>query len=90
MKVRPYNKRSGWKDGGVSKDESAKAPRKDDKALKPSSKYKWYLGKDGLVHIVSVGRFSKITVIVSFLEAEATREQAAMLQMAVEDQSLAK
>ncbi|GEM_PF-7135214 len=90
MKVRPYNKRSGWKDGGVPKDESAKATKKDDKTLKPSSKYKWYLGKDGLVHIVTVGRFNKLTEIVSFVEAEATREQAAVLQMAVEDQSLAK
>ncbi len=90
MKVRPYNKRFGWKDGGVTKDESPKSSRKDDKPLKPSSKYKWYLGKDGLVHIVTVGRFNKLTEIVSFLEAEATPEQTAVLQAATEDQSLAK
>lgn len=90
MKVRPYNKRSGWKDGGVPKDENEKLPKKDSKSLKPSSKYKWYLGKDGMVHIVSVGRFNKVTEIDSFMEAEATREQSAMLQMAVEEQSLAK
>jgi hypothetical protein len=92
MKVRPYNDRAGkWKDGGAKKhDEDSPKSQQADKPVKPSAKYKWYLGKDGLVHIVSVGRFNKVTQIMSFAEAEATREQEAMLRAATEDQELAK
>jgi hypothetical protein len=92
MKVRPYNDRAGkWKDGGLKKhDDDVPKPRQADKPIKPSAKYKWYLGKDGLVHIVTVGRFNKITEIMSFAEAEATAEQNAILQAATEDQELAK
>lgn len=92
MKVRPYNDRAGrWKDGGTKQpgDNNSK-PVKPGKPVKPSAKNKWYLGKDGLVHIVSVGRFNKITEIVSFAEADATPEQTALLQAATEDQDLAK
>ena len=92
MKVRPYNDRAGkWKDGGTKKhDDEGPKPKTADNPLKPSAKYKWYLGKDGLVHIVSVGRFNKVTEIMSFAEADATPEQEAMLRAATEDQELAK
>jgi hypothetical protein len=92
MKVRPYNDRAGkWKDGGVKgHNDDSPRPEKADKAVKPSAKYKWYLGQDGRVHIVSVGRFNKVTEVMSFVEAEATREQQAVLQAATEDQELAK
>jgi hypothetical protein len=92
MKVRPYNDRAGkWKDGGIKKrEEDSPKTRQADKPVKPSAKYKWYLGKDGLVHIVSVGRFNRITEIMSFAEAGATPDQQAVLQAATEDQNLAK
>jgi hypothetical protein len=92
MKVRPYNDRVGkWKDGRPGKNDGDNSkPKKAAKPAKPSGKHKWYLGKDGLVHIVSVGRFNRITEIVSFAEAEATPEQTALLQAATEDQELAK
>jgi hypothetical protein len=92
MKVRPYNDRAGrWKDGGAKRnDDEGPKPRKEDKPVKPSAKNKWYLGKDGLVHIVSIGRFSKVTEIMSFVEADATPEQRAVLEAATEDQELAK
>ncbi len=92
MKVRPYNDRAGkWKDGGVKKhDEAGSQPEHKDKPVKPSAKYKWYLGRDGRVHIGSVGRFNKVTEVMSFAEAEATSEQQAVLQAATEDQELAK
>ena len=92
MKVRPYNDRIGrWKDGGAKQhDGESPTPSKADKPVKPSAKYKWYLGQDGLVHIVSVGRFNKVTEIMSFVEGDATREQAAVLRAATEDQELAK
>ena len=92
MKVRPYNDRVGkWKDGGAKKhDEDSPKPRNADKPVKPSAKNKWYLGKDGLVHIVSVGRFNKVTEIMSFAEADATPEQQEVLRAATEDQELAK
>ena len=92
MKVRPYNDRAGrWKDGGMKKHEDeTPRPKKEDKPIKPSAKNKWYLGKDNLVHIVTVGRFNKVTEIMSFAEADATPEQNAILQAATEDQELAK
>ncbi len=92
MRVRPYSDRAGkWKDGGVKKhDEDGATPKQSDKPVKPSAKYKWYLGRDGRVHIVSVGRFNKVTEVMSFAEAEATREQQAVLQAATEAQELAK
>jgi hypothetical protein len=92
MRVRPYSDRAGkWKDGGVKKhDDDEPKPRQSDKPIKPSTKYKWYLGKDALVHIVSVGRFNKVTEVLSFAEADATPEQIAVLQAATEDQELAK
>jgi hypothetical protein len=92
MKVRPYNDRAGkWKDGGTKKrDEDGSKGKSADKPIKPSARNKWYLGKDGLVHIVSVGRFNRITELMSFTEADATPDQLAVLRAATEDQELAK
>lgn len=89
MPVRPYNNRAGkWKDGGLRKAED-KPVKSDDKPLKPSASNKWYLGKDGLVHIVKVGKFHRITELTSFKEGEGTSEQDALLAAATEDQELA-
>ena len=92
MRVRPYSDRAGrWKDGGVKQHDGAGAKLEPaDEPVKPSAKYRWYLGRDGRVHVVSVGRFNKVTEVMSFVEAEATGEQRAVLQAATEDQALAK
>jgi hypothetical protein len=92
MKVKPYSNRVGkWKDGGTKLPDAGSPKSKSaDKPIQPSAKYKWYLGPDGLVHIVTVGRFNKVTEVMSFVEADATPDQLAVLQAATEDQGLAK
>ena len=89
MLVRPYAKRGGWKDGGAKPEGDVRPSKDDSKTVKPSASNKWYLGKDGLVHIVSVGKFFKVTEITAFKEGEGTREQDALLAAATEDQELA-
>ena len=89
MKVRPYSNRFGkWKDGGVPKDDESQ-PVKPDKPVKPSAKNKWYIGKDGLIHVVSIGKFFKQTPVATFKEGEGTREDDAHLAAATEDQEIA-
>jgi len=84
LQVRPYSKRGGWKDGGQPRDGEI-GPAK---TAKVTAKNKWYLGIDGLVHIVTIGKYSKVTEICAFKPDEGTREQDELLSVATEDQGL--
>jgi hypothetical protein len=90
LPVRPYSNRVGkWKDGGSRKatsdiDAATPVNSKKKKASKPSKSNKWYLGRDGLVHIVTIGRFNAITEIMAFDESVATPEQQDYLAAATE------
>ena len=91
MKVKPYSKRGGWKDGGMGAvDNTRPVPPKDTTSdKKPTAKNKWYLDKQGMVVVVSIGKFFKQTILARFKEGEGSRDQDALLQIATEDQSLA-